>query len=133
MKMPLMLMAFAGLMVACGGVVQQEAAPASVEETLLIDGTQCGANVCGTGAYCCNASCGICAPKGAVCPDVVCEVDTGAGVKTQAKAEPSVDTSIAIGGGACGTNYCGKGYFCCNPGCGVCAPVGGGCPDVMCD
>ncbi len=121
MKMPLMLVALAGLMVACGGVVEQESAPASVEEALLIGGTQCGANVCGT-----------CAPKGAGCPDVMCEVDTGAGVKAEAKAEPSVDTSI-VSGGACGTNYCGKGYFCCNPGCGVCAPTGGGCPDVMCD
>jgi hypothetical protein len=132
MKMPLMLVALAGLMVACGGVVEQESAPASVEEALLIGGTQCGANVCGTGSYCCNSSCGTCAPKGAGCPDVMCEVDTGAGVKAEAKAEPSVDTSI-VSGGACGTNYCGKGYFCCNPGCGVCAPTGGGCPDVMCD
>ncbi|ADO69151.1 hypothetical protein [Stigmatella aurantiaca] len=42
------------------------------------------------------------------------------------------DESIA-GGGPCGTNYCGKGTFCCNAGCGVCAPLGGGCPDVVCD
>jgi len=42
------------------------------------------------------------------------------------------DESIASGG-PCGTNSCGKGTFCCNPGCGVCAPLGGGCPQVVCD
>jgi len=119
--------------VACGGVAQQEAAPASVEEALAIGGSTCGANVCGVGSYCCNSSCGICAPKGGACPDVMCEVSAQPEVEAQVQQEaPSAD--IAIGsGGPCGTNYCGKGYFCCNPGCGVCAPQGGGCPDVMCD
>lgn len=30
-------------------------------------GESCGDKVCGEGQYCCNASCGICAPKGAAC------------------------------------------------------------------
>ncbi|MDC0709438.1 hypothetical protein POL68_13285 [Stigmatella sp. ncwal1] len=46
--------------------------------------------------------------------------------------QASGNESIA-GGGPCGTNYCAKGSFCCNAGCGICAPLGGGCPDVVCD
>jgi hypothetical protein len=33
----------------------------------------CGSNVCGAGEYCCNASCGICAPEGGGCIQMVCE------------------------------------------------------------
>lgn len=32
----------------------------------------CGSNVCGPGTYCCNASCGICAPEGGVCIQIAC-------------------------------------------------------------
>ncbi|HEX6243163.1 MAG TPA: hypothetical protein VFZ61_19755 [Polyangiales bacterium] len=35
-------------------------------------GTACGPNTCGAGSYCCNASCGICAPKGGACIQVAC-------------------------------------------------------------
>ncbi|HEX5753014.1 MAG TPA: hypothetical protein VFZ09_42830 [Archangium sp.] len=132
MKMQRVVLSLVSLMAACGGVVEQEPVPASVEEALVLGGTACGPNVCGTGTYCCNASCGVCAAKGASCLDVMCETSAQPEVKAEAKqAEPA---SIAISsGGPCGSNYCGKGYFCCNPGCGVCAPDGGGCPDVMCD
>lgn len=131
MKMRLMMVALVSLVAACGGSVQQEPAPASVEEALELGGTACGPNVCGTGTYCCNASCGVCAPKGGACLDVMCEVSAQPEVQAEAKQEAA---AISMGtGGPCGTNYCGKGYFCCNPGCGVCAPEGGGCPDVMCD
>ncbi|WNG38905.1 hypothetical protein F0U61_38490 [Archangium violaceum] len=133
MKMHLMVVALVSLVTACGGSVQQveEPAPASVEEALEIGGSKCGENVCGIGSYCCNSSCGICAPKGAACPAVVCN-PTSAQPETKPELEPSADISIGTGG-PCGSNYCGKGYFCCNPGCGVCAPEGGGCPDVMCE
>ena len=33
----------------------------------------CGSNKCGAGQYCCNASCGICAPMGAACIQIACE------------------------------------------------------------
>jgi hypothetical protein len=33
----------------------------------------CGKNTCADGEYCCNASCGICAPKGAACIQIVCD------------------------------------------------------------
>ena len=32
----------------------------------------CGSNVCQPGQFCCNPSCGICAPFGAACTDVFC-------------------------------------------------------------
>ena len=55
--------------------------------------------------------------------------------ETAALAQQAPGEESIGGGGACGTRICGKGTFCCNPGCngGICAPVGGGCPDVMCD
>ena len=34
---------------------------------------QCGTNVCGQGDYCCNESCGICAPEGGFCIQIACE------------------------------------------------------------
>ncbi|MFO0669534.1 MAG: hypothetical protein U0235_07900 [Polyangiaceae bacterium] len=34
--------------------------------------SKCGANTCGAGQYCCNESCGICAPMGAACIQMVC-------------------------------------------------------------
>jgi hypothetical protein len=35
-------------------------------------GTPCGDTSCGAGEYCCNDSCGICAPIGAVCIQIAC-------------------------------------------------------------
>ena len=36
-------------------------------------GIPCGPNVCGEGEECCNASCGICVPKGGMCTQQYCE------------------------------------------------------------
>lgn len=36
-------------------------------------GEPCGTAVCGEGAYCCNASCSICAPEGGACIQIVCQ------------------------------------------------------------
>jgi hypothetical protein len=33
---------------------------------------KCGNNVCGEGEYCCNPSCGVCAPKGGACDAIKC-------------------------------------------------------------
>lgn len=33
----------------------------------------CGDRRCGPGTYCCNASCGICAPVGGFCTQIACE------------------------------------------------------------
>lgn len=32
----------------------------------------CGTKTCGAGEYCCNASCGICAPLGGACIQIAC-------------------------------------------------------------
>jgi hypothetical protein len=32
----------------------------------------CGPNKCGPGEYCCNLSCGTCAPEGQICLDLIC-------------------------------------------------------------
>lgn len=34
---------------------------------------RCGDNVCGPGTYCCNESCGICAPLGGACTQEFCQ------------------------------------------------------------
>jgi hypothetical protein len=36
-------------------------------------GGACGGNQCGPGQFCCNASCGTCAPIGGACLQIVCE------------------------------------------------------------
>jgi hypothetical protein len=36
------------------------------------ESANCGLNVCGAGEYCCNESCGICAPEGGFCTQQVC-------------------------------------------------------------
>jgi len=36
-------------------------------------GEPCGANVCGAGESCCNASCGMCVPEGNFCIQIACE------------------------------------------------------------
>jgi hypothetical protein len=35
-------------------------------------GASCGGNTCGAGEYCCNESCGICAPEGGGCIQLFC-------------------------------------------------------------
>jgi hypothetical protein len=35
-------------------------------------GEACGSRTCGAGEYCCNASCGICAPAGGACIQIAC-------------------------------------------------------------
>ncbi len=68
----------------------------------------CGSNVCGSGEYCCNESCGICAPIGGACTEQFC-------------GEP------------CGDAVCGAEEYCCNVSCGICAPIGGGCTQQFCE
>ncbi len=42
-------------------------------------GVTCGTAVCPSGQYCCNASCGMCAPMGAACIQIACAGTGGAG------------------------------------------------------
>jgi hypothetical protein len=36
-------------------------------------GLACGSSTCAAGEYCCNASCGMCAPPGVACIQIACE------------------------------------------------------------
>src|SRR5215831_9883448 len=38
-------------------------------------GVRCGNNFCTGGTYCCNSTCGTCAPRGALCPAQICGSD----------------------------------------------------------
>jgi hypothetical protein len=40
-------------------------------------GEACGAITCGAREYCCNPSCGLCAPIGALCVSIGCGPDSG--------------------------------------------------------
>jgi hypothetical protein len=44
----------------------------------------CGTKVCAPGQYCCNASCGLCAPIGAACIQIACVPAEDAGTKVDA-------------------------------------------------
>jgi hypothetical protein len=45
--------------------------------TTAVATTPCGASSCGAGEYCCNESCGICAPEGGVCTQQFCGDNEG--------------------------------------------------------
>ena len=82
MKMRLTVMALMALVAACSGPVRQVeesttgqgvmtvAEKGAIEQAI---GGQCGDHLCPTGSYCCNASCGLCAPKGGACPQIACD------------------------------------------------------------
>ena len=56
-------------------------------------GKQCGTNVCGSGEYCCNESCSICAPDGDFCIMLECD---SAGVSVQLLGGSSFVVSLTL-------------------------------------
>jgi len=114
------------MIVACGGSQQapETEKPATQEQSL---GQPCGSNSCSSGEFCCNESCGICAPKGGSCTQQICEPGPVEGV-----VAPSTEES-SLAGQPCGNNSCGAGEFCCNESCGICAPKGGFCTQQVCE
>ncbi|HEX3694907.1 MAG TPA: hypothetical protein VH374_05900 [Polyangia bacterium] len=80
-------------------------------------GVACGPKTCPIGEYCCNAGCGLCAPKNAACIAAVCE-------------PPPPDAGQP--GEPCGTKTCNPGDVCCSPSCGICGRKGGACPAIAC-
>jgi hypothetical protein len=121
--------------------------PASADTLIVVAaGEACGATVCGQGEYCCNPSCGICAPLGGGCTAEYCSTGEPCGATTCGAGEyccnPSCGICAPIGGGctaqycsdgeACGPTTCGVGEYCCNSSCGICAPLGGGCIALAC-
>jgi hypothetical protein len=93
-------------------------------------GGQCGTNSCGPGTFCCNSSCGVCAPIGGACLDVWCDP-----AEISLPPEELDDLVIVggIGGQQCGYVTCGKGQHCCNASCSRCVPFGMECTQESCD
>jgi hypothetical protein len=48
-------------------------------------------------------------------------------------SQASLSEYDALVGGTCGNTICGKGTFCCNASCGICAPIGGFCTQQFCN
>jgi hypothetical protein len=94
----------------------------------------CGPNACGPGEYCCNSSCGICAPNGADCPAIACETcgDTVCAPTQQCCCNQCIGMDEACPGTClkeCNSkNPCDAGEECC---CGMCMP-GNGCDLALC-
>ncbi len=66
-------------------------------------GISCGASVCPTGQYCCNASCGVCAPMGAACIQIAC---AGTGGATSSGAACTKDADCRLYDDYCGGCNC---------------------------
>jgi hypothetical protein len=67
-------------------------------------GQSCGSTTCGPKEYCCNASCGTCAPLGSTCPQIACTKCGPMGIACQPgfTCDP---TGACVP--ACGPNDCG--------------------------
>ncbi|HEX2164138.1 MAG TPA: hypothetical protein VHM02_09335 [Thermoanaerobaculia bacterium] len=57
---------------ACSVATATEQQPVEVDHGGFHFDVPCGDNVCTGGNFCCNASCGICAPRGGHCTQQVC-------------------------------------------------------------
>lgn len=71
MRKSLAVLAAAVLWVACGGTEEEQSAAATQEQELRFGGGACGPTTCAQGYFCCDANCGVCAPLGSSCLDVV--------------------------------------------------------------
>ncbi len=115
--------------------------------------TPCGDAMCEGDEFCCNESCGICAPiVGGSCTLQLCDVEPelGEACGDAVCAPGQVCCSESCGICAadedacpavpcnplellpCGDGHCGVGEFCCNESCGICAPIGGTCTMQLC-
>lgn len=107
-------------------------------------GGSCGNTTCGNSEYCCNPSCGICAPVGGSCTQQVCgstggggNPGGGPGGTCSSDADcPSGELCTAAGlcapGTRCGNSICGNSQYCCNSSCSICAPLGASCTQQLC-
>lgn len=46
--------------------------PCMAKCAIICNPQKCGSSVCAIGEFCCNSSCGICAPAGGACIDIMC-------------------------------------------------------------
>jgi hypothetical protein len=119
--------------------------------------TPCNEATCGPGEYCCNESCSrcvklgqgctreICPPKplggepcggiaGIPCPEgFICVDDPGDDCDPKRGGADCGGICVRGSGEPCGKTRCGPGEYCCNPSCGTCVPLNGGCAAVVCD
>lgn len=76
----------------------------------------------------CGGFAGFTCPEGLVCiddPSDDCHPERGGGADCG---------GICVEGGEpCGESRCLAEQFCCNPSCGICAPAGGACIQMICD
>lgn len=145
-----MCLAFVMCLVGCESARSEEPATrgatgAAVEETGALaiwrGGGPCGKNTCGSGTFCCNASCGTCAPLGGACTQQICPQTDVAEQVAADEDEASKDEACADGadgellaaGGSCGGVTCGKGKWCCNASCARCVPIGMQCTQESCN
>jgi len=68
-----------------------------------ISGIGCGAVTCPAGQYCCNASCGVCAPMGAACIQIAC---VGSGGASSGVGSCSADADCSLYDDYCGGCNC---------------------------
>ena len=98
----------------------------------------CGSNFCTGKTFCCNASCGICAPIGGGCTQQVCLTDEDAQAAAPGEDQvstPSIEDEAQVFPPfpqQCGKNICTGGTHCCNSSCGTCVPPGGECTQQIC-
>jgi hypothetical protein len=109
----------------------------SIDQEVAIGGTQCGDHVCTGKTFCCNASCGICAPIGGGCTQQAClTAEDSAGDEPAAEevvSTPAPESEQLIGfPQPCGKVTCTGGTHCCNASCGVCVGPGGECTQQIC-
>merc|ERR1712019_74861 len=127
-----------------------EAAGQEVGSCGDVVGTECGSNTCDPGEYCCNESCGTCAPLGGFCTQEYCcptpSEDTvcfeiyapvvckdGCEYDNSCFAEAAGQTSCEeVVRAECGPNTCEIGEVCCNESCGICTRPGGFCTKQFC-
>jgi hypothetical protein len=94
-------------------------------------GERCGSNVCTGDTYCCNDSCGVCAPLGGVCTQQFCGTSVAPPEELVSQPDPS-DDSLVIVPRQCGNTVCTGNTHCCNASCGICAPPRGVCSQQVC-
>jgi len=70
-------------------------------------GELCGLNVCGAGEYCCNPSCGICAPLNGACIEIACAPLCDHDVCSKG---PALEKGCSV----CVTKVCNQDPYCCD-------------------
>jgi hypothetical protein len=91
---------------------------------------------CGWNFHCPDVNCGgssdpgmggLVPPPPPNCGGCMSDADCPQGMLCDASTAQCIPTQVQ-----CGNTVCGDGEYCCNEGCGICAPLGGACPQIEC-